>query len=76
MWYFSQLAELAKNLVAKLLDVLIASILYKFRKYSLPLIEERPENKDLSQGMFFPEGHAVSLFIVWGAFFYHWDVRT
>lgn len=47
MWYFSQLAELAKNLVAKLLDVLIASILYKFRKYSLPLIEERPENKDL-----------------------------
>ena len=53
MWYFSQLAELAKNLVAKLLDVLIASILYKFRKYSLPLIEERPENKDLSQGMFF-----------------------
>ena len=53
MLYFSQLAELAKNLVAKLLDVLIASILYKFRKYSLPLIEERPENKDLSQGMFF-----------------------
>lgn len=76
MWYFSQLAGLAKNLVAKLLDVLIASILYKFRKYSLPLIEERPENKDLSQGMFFPEGHAVSLFIVCGVFFYHWDVRT